>query len=311
MIKIKSLDLWDELRNLSKGAKLKRAAIAYVSDDSVIVFNKGDILVTDASEQSIKFGRTSAKVLKKAFERGAQLYSCDTLHGKTAVFDQFAYIGSANFSVNSRNHLDEIGVITDYPNAVSGAVQLISGLIKKSKPIDDEYLKAILKIDVVKGGSSRKKRKGIEINTPATWLISLRNDADFPKDGDEEKVNSDNKKIEVQDHEEPTWFFMKKGSFYDRAKVGDTVVTLERDFFKNKSPKTAYRHATILKITDDEVAKVKSYHYGYIDDFSIKWVAFKKLAKVAGVNRLGSGLNTSRQLTEAQANVMFERWPLA
>ncbi len=308
MIKIKSHGLWDELETLTKNSKLKRAAIAYVSDDSVISFNKGDFLVTDASEQSIKFGRTSAEVLERAFKRGAQLYSCDTLHGKTIVFDQFAYIGSANCSANSKNHLDEIGVITDYPNAVSGAIQLISGLIKKSKIIDNDYLEAISKIEVVRNNAPEVERKGIEILTPSTWLISLRNDAKFP--GDEGLVDSENQGIEVQEHEKPAWFFIRKGKFYNHSKVGDSVVILARTNLQNKWPKTAYRHATILKITDDLESKVKSYHYGYTAKFSIKWAEFKKLAKIANIGRLGSGLYTTRKLTESQANVLFELWPL-
>lgn len=307
MIKVKSHDLWSELERISKNAKSKRAAIAYVSDDSVIAFGKGDILVTDASEPSIKFGRTSAKILKKAFKKGAKIYSCDTLHGKTAVFDQLAYIGSANCSENSKKHLDEIGLITDYPNVVSGAIQLINELIKKSKAIDSTYLERISKIKVTRNKSPKKTRRDIEIHTPSTWLISLRNDADFP--GDESMVDSDNQSIEVQEHEKPAWFFMRTGNFYNQAKVGDSVVILERDYLNSKYPKNVNRHATILKITDDEDAKVRSYHYGYSTDFSIKWSAFKKLARIVGVNRLGSGLNTTRKLTEAQASAIFELWP--
>jgi len=309
MIKIKSHDLWDELEMLSKAAKSKIAAIAYVSDDSVIAFKKGDTLVTDASKQSIKFGRTSAKILEKALSRGAELYSCDTLHGKTVVFDQCAYIGSANCSENSKNNLDEIGVFTDHPNAVSGAIQLIYGLIEKSTPIDNEYIKNILEIEVIRSGSLKKQRKGIKIHPTTTWIISLRNDGVFP--GDESQVEADSQSIEFLENQEPAWFFMKKGNFFDSARVGDSVVILDREYSKNKSPKNAYRQATILKITDDQKAKVKSYHYGYTADSSITWAAFKKLAKVAGINGLKSGRNTSRKLSEAQANTIFELWPPA
>ncbi len=279
MISVNSSDLWFELEKLFKTTNALKAAIAYVADDSCISFKKGDVLVVDASDLSISGARTSASVLKSAYDKGAKIYSCDTLHGKVIVFDQKAYIGSANISKNSKERLDEVGVISDHPNIMSGAIQIINNLAKQSIEIDDEFIKRILNIDVKRSSfqNSTRPRK-VEIGNPSTWLVSLRNDAEYP--GDEDRVENENQLIETLDEEEPAWFWMKKGSsFFDKAKTGDAVVIIEREKKEAQNPEYAYKHFAIKNITFDTEANTKAYHYAYIEDYAIEWSAFKLLAK--------------------------------
>ena len=66
MSELVSAELWRRLRELAKNAKRKHAAIAYVTDDRYVIFGKGDVLVTDASDGAIKSGQTSVEVLKAA-----------------------------------------------------------------------------------------------------------------------------------------------------------------------------------------------------------------------------------------------------
>lgn len=312
MILVKSSDLWSELEKLFKTTNYLKAAIAYVADDSCISFKKGDVLVVDASDSSISGARTSASVLKSAYDKGAKIYSCDTLHGKVMVFDQKAYIGSANLSKNSKERLDEVGVISDHPNIMSGAIQIINNLVRQSIEIDDEFIKRILNIDVRRSNSpSNTSPRKVEISNPSTWLVSLRNDADYP--GHEDMVENENQLIETLDKEERAWFWMKKGSsFFNKAKIGDSVVIIEREKKDTPNPEYAYRHSIVKNITADATAdataSIKAYHYAYIKDYAIEWSAFKILAEKSGISRLGSGLNTIRKLTEKQSNVLFELW---
>lgn len=308
MITIKSHDLWPEIERLAKNSKNIKAAVAYVSDDSSISFGKGDVLVVDASDSSISGARTSAKVLASAFKKGAKLYSCETLHGKIIVFDQEAYIGSANISKNSKNILDEVGVISDHPSIMAGAIQVIDDLIKQSREIDNSFIQKALKIKVIKDTSSLKKRaKKIKIEKPRSWLISLRNDAEYP--GKEERVEEENTQIDIKENEESDWFWLKKGNrVYEEAKAGDSVVIIERERKNAKEPQFVYRHFVIKSITKDPDIAVKAYHYAYTEEHKKKWSNFKKMAEKAGISRLGSGLNTVRQLTERQSNILFELW---
>lgn len=309
MFTIKSDDLWLELERLASSAKSIKAAVAYVSDDTCISFGEDDTLVVDASDASIAGARTSVNTLKTAYKKGAKLYSCDTLHGKVIVFDHEAYIGSANISKNSKNNLDEVGVISDHPTIMAGAIQLVDELVTKSTIIDEKFIERVSKIEVKSGGGTSPKGKSrkIKIGKPRSWLLSLRNDAEYP--GNENKVEEDNSQIEITDTEEPAWFWMKKGSrFYDQAKNGDSVVIIEREKKKAKKPEFAYRHVVIKRITLDSDVNAKVYHYAYTDEHRATWSSFTKMAKKAGINRLGSGLNTVRELSEQQSNVLFELW---
>ena len=308
MIKIESADLWTELESLFKSSKSVIAAVAYVSDDATISFKEGDVLVVDASNSSIAGGRTSASVLESAYKKGAKIYSCDTLHGKVIVFDHKAYIGSANISINSKDKMDEVGVISDHPVVIAGAIQIIDSLANQSVLVDSKFIARILKIKVERSSkhSSTKPRK-VRAGKSRSWLISVRNDADYP--GDEGKINEDNEQIETTGNEEPAWFWMKKGSrFYEQAKVGDSVVIIEREKKESKKPEYCYRHFVVKKITSDSVVGTKAYHYAYIENTAINWSRFKIIADKAGISRLGSGLNTVRELSEKQSNVLFELW---
>ncbi len=308
MIDVESAELWERLKNLSKTSKKKSAAVAYVSDDSVISFGKDDLLIADASNSSISSGNTSARVLEKAFQKGANLYSCDTLHGKVIVFDNYAYIGSANISNNSRKNLDEIGIITDHPHLMSSFTQLIESLKRQSIKIDKEFIQRILKIEVNPNNNSPKTvSKNIQLNKTRKWLISLRNDVEYP--GNENVINEVNEQVEVSKDEEPGWFWIKKGNrFYNDAKIGDSVVIIDRDKSLSKKPQRAYRHTIIKEITSEKLLNSKVYHYAYTDKYMIKWSIFKNLAKKAGITNLGSGLNTIRELSEKQSNILFELW---
>ncbi|MBU2719642.1 hypothetical protein HF563_09700, partial [Acidithiobacillus ferridurans] len=239
MIAIKSDDLWLELKRLASSTKSIKAAVAYVSDDSCISFGKGDTLVVDASDTSIAGAKTSVNVLKTAHEKGANLYSCDTLHGKIIVFDHEAYIGSANISKNSINSLDEVGVISDHPAIMAGAIQIIDGLAANSTIIDAEFIDRASKIEVKSGGntSSIEKSRKVKIVKPRSWLLSVWNDDKYP--GNEGRVENDNRQIEITDKEDRGWFWMKKGSrFYDQAKTGDSVVIIERERRGDEEPES-------------------------------------------------------------------------
>jgi hypothetical protein len=67
--------LWSTIKRLAKRATTKRAAVAYITSDEFVKFADGDVLITDASEPAIASGQTNAKVLARAFKRGAELYS--------------------------------------------------------------------------------------------------------------------------------------------------------------------------------------------------------------------------------------------
>jgi hypothetical protein len=88
----------------AKGGK-KTAAIAWVSSSNRISFGAGDRLVVDASDHAIRQGLTSAKILREAFVRGAELRSRSGLHAKALVVGRTLFVGSMNASRRSGGKL--------------------------------------------------------------------------------------------------------------------------------------------------------------------------------------------------------------
>src|SRR5690349_14371375 len=102
MLRVHASGLWKVIAKLSAKVKSGRlAAVAYFTSEGNVEFNKDDVLIVDASDNTIAAGGTSAKLLKSLLQRGVRLYSVPGLHAKVYLFDQTAVIGSANLSKHS------------------------------------------------------------------------------------------------------------------------------------------------------------------------------------------------------------------
>jgi hypothetical protein len=66
MIKLLSSTLWPKIELPAANAKRKLAAVAYVSDDFRIKFNRPDALIVDASDKRIARGEASTRILRDA-----------------------------------------------------------------------------------------------------------------------------------------------------------------------------------------------------------------------------------------------------
>lgn len=140
-------EVWTEISSLSSGCERRRAAVSYVTSDAILKFASADLLVLDASEDTVKRGATSARVIKRAIDRGATVYSIDHLHSKVMLFDETLVVGSANISVRSEKQLLESVIITDHSSVASRAAQWIEDLIGQAQLIDDSALGSLLEIE--------------------------------------------------------------------------------------------------------------------------------------------------------------------
>jgi len=178
MDKLVSGELWKEIKRLAKKSKRRMAAVAYVTNDELVTFKEGDLLIVDASNQSIKSGQTSAPLLHKAFEHGAAIYSCPGLHAKVMLLDNVAVIGSANISRSSQQFLIEAAYITDHPSAVAMTRALIQQLQDISTSVDASFIKRINSIEVNRSAfrgfhGAKKQGVSVKVKTPRTWIVSL------------------------------------------------------------------------------------------------------------------------------------------
>jgi phosphatidylserine/phosphatidylglycerophosphate/cardiolipin synthase-like enzyme len=178
MQRVLSADLWIEIRANARTALRRKAAIAYVTRDS-IGFRKDDVLVVNASERAIKFGETDAKLLQKLQKRGVRLYNSIDLHAKVFLLDDVAVVSSANMSRASADRLVEAGVITDHSSTVSAVASFLEQLMRSSVEIKVPQIVALCKIKVIRrgrkiGGVRRKDRKTITPLGNQTWLIGVK-----------------------------------------------------------------------------------------------------------------------------------------
>jgi hypothetical protein len=120
MAKFLGQDLWSTIVRIGGEGGRKCAAIAYYST-AVVRFGDGDIIIVDASEDAIRGGQTSARVLLDAFHRGAVVFSHSKLHAKMLIGEREAVVSSANLSARS-NGLREAGVLLDgFPELAAAA----------------------------------------------------------------------------------------------------------------------------------------------------------------------------------------------
>ncbi len=143
-------EVWKQLRRLSNARGVKKAAVAFVSSDSIIKFGAGDLLIVDASDPVVLAGLTSASALSRAFSRGARIVSVAGLHAKVLIFDKTLAVGSANISMNSCNRLIESLMICSERNSVRHATQWIEGLASTGVSVNALLLKHLLSIEATR-----------------------------------------------------------------------------------------------------------------------------------------------------------------
>ena len=123
------------------------AAIAYYSQD-LLKLKKGDTLVCDASESTIKSGGTRAGLLLELHHKGVKIYNQETLHAKVACIGSFVLVGSANASNNSQDNMVEAAVLSQDSGLRAQVLSLIAQLAKPENLLSTEMLIELTKVPV-------------------------------------------------------------------------------------------------------------------------------------------------------------------
>ena len=188
MQNFKSKTLWQEIERRAKKCSYKVAAVAYCTSDDVVSFGAGDLLVTDASDAAIRSRQTDRRLLRRAYRKGAELYSCPGLHAKVLIFDDGVIIGSANLSQSSRKDLIEAGLVTNNPTTVAEARAFVEQLAGQSDEIDEAFLKRIDKLKLKPFRPFSKRRTGIKIQDQSPgqlWIAGLHESDEDPQDSEQ------------------------------------------------------------------------------------------------------------------------------
>jgi hypothetical protein len=305
-------NLWPTIKKLAKKPGQRRAAVAYVTSDEHVKFRKGDVLVTDASDQSIASGQTDAKLLDEAFQRDAELFSIPGLHCKVLLLGGTAIIGSANLSANSQSRV-EAAWVSDHPAAVSMASSLIEDLTEQAEEIGPEFLNRIKNIEVTKtpwaGGGAHQKPK-VKVHRPKTWIIGVHElIREFPEEQEAiAKGQATAEKQRAKKSSEVDWIRWNLDShFSNEAQRGDIVIQIWSDRTVKK-PTTVYRHATVLhRQREDACTRFYIEMAADSEGTAITWAAFRKLTKRVGLpHRVGP--NSCRQIKQEYADALSALW---
>ena len=310
MDRLLTKNTWTQVAKTIGNEKQKLAAIAYVSSDSNLRFKKGDILVCDASEQAIKSGETSAKTLKVFFEAGATLYSCPNLHAKILTCGNLTIIGSANLSTNAEYSLIEASLLTNRLQVRSQARVFIDRVISNSEPIDQKRLEYICSIPVIVRPPSTNvhKENPIEDTGDRVWIVSVhpisperyQHEEKFVEKGEEEaRSKASNPESDI------SWIrFTGKSKFRSFAKMGDTVIEIERNEKGNR-----YRVIQSLPILvrQDHEKWTRFYIEHPIEYQYFSWNVFEKELKKVNLQKIIKR-SSCRELTPKQVTLMESIW---
>ena len=133
-------ELWNALREHVRKDKGVHAAIAYFGKNGAKLFplKAGDTIVADVSLGAVRQGVTNPSELRILMKRGVVIFTRERLHAKFIIADRTLIASSANVSRNSRDILDEAGIITTDSSAVRRAADFFEKLC--TEPVSKKYL---------------------------------------------------------------------------------------------------------------------------------------------------------------------------
>lgn len=313
MEQLLSDDLWPTIKRLAKRKCRKRAAIAYVTSEETVKFGSGDLLVTDASDEAIKAGRTSASVLEGAVRRGAKVFSLPNLHAKIFLLDGTAIIGSANLSMSSESGLIEAAWVSDSPAAVALAGSIICRLSESADRVDDAFLNRIKSLPVSprtwNGHAPSQPRSIRKKHKRQTWLIGLH---EFDERDSEakatEKARDAAMRFLTDDSSDAEYVrFSGNSRFRLHARRWDSVIQIWRAKGR-KRPSSVYRHAPIIdRQEDDRFTRFFVEGLSNADETAISWSRFQRLANQVGLP-FEVKPNMARPISEQHSQALFALW---
>ena len=304
--------LWAEIDRLVASSRYKVAAVAFATNDELMMFGKGDLLIVDASDQAIKTRKTDVRMLKRAFRRGAKLHSCPGLHAKVFILDDVAVIGSANLSISSRRNLIEAAIITDEPSSVAAVRSFVEQLAKQCDEIGQPFLERIARLEIKRTGLVSRRRPGITTDgrRPQLWFAGLH-DVDDDDEEKEQIAGWEKEAVEIIGPEQEFSRFWIKGRSRIRAhaRPGDLVFQIWRENGKSKRPDAVYRPVPIRMIRDGEK---KTWFFvekrSNENETCLAWPKFLRELKTIGVRRR-IGANSIQSVPLALADRLLNIWP--
>ncbi len=318
MQRVLGTGFWKAVRAQAKRAKVRKAAVAYVTRD-LIGMRRGNVLIVDASAGRIRGGDTDAKVLRTLHRKGVAIYDCKALHAKVLLLDKVAVIGSGNMSRNSADDLlIEAGLITDHASTVSAVASFIEQLVQQSVQLDRRRIAELCKIRVIRRGGRRSVIRRTQIAKIAplgmrTWLLGVTKMRREPPRAEQEMIDEAVKLLRPQledPDDEPSWIrWAGRSKFIQECKEGDSIMQIWRSA-TGKRPTSVLPLAPVL--LRQPTKKWTRFYLGdeAVSGDEIPWGKFQRILRDVGFSgRIGP--SSERLLEPDMADAIIRRWKAA
>lgn len=143
--------VWDQLEGHLDGGERRSAAIAYIGSraNDWLRLGRGDVLIFDGDDKSIKQNHVDLAVIGKLMKAGVLLFSQPGLHAKVMVIESTkpkAIVGSANASVTSVHDKAEAVVVVNDRAAVEDVRAAVAGWRVGLAPLTPTWLARVEKL---------------------------------------------------------------------------------------------------------------------------------------------------------------------
>lgn len=266
-------DVWQNqtVKDAMRRAKKRVFCIAYITKLPRGMFKKGDVVICDAGKHAVSSGECDPHLLLKLLSNGVEVYSCNALHAKCAVFDDNVLIGSANLSASSAERLYELAVIQKDLALAVQVRQFVNELIEDGRAVClDKKTVCGLKSLWRPGRTPWQGRLPSREKEPLSvlkrshegvfyFVESLVPIARDPADLSEEKdaqntteAKARAKALGVLNGHEIYWFKPWRKNGEELYKVGDRIVIVDYNTREENSLAKVYGSGVIVKVAKEQ-----------------------------------------------------------
>ncbi len=266
-------DVWKnrDVVAAAQSAAARLFCVAYVAQAQKSLFRSGDRLVCDASQKAVSCGETDPLFLLGLLKSGVKIYSCEALHAKCAVFDDFVLLGSANMSESSANRLVELSVLQKDSCLATAVHAFIDGVVRTANLLSEKDLKKLQMVWRTKqrpwqGTLGKRKANGTR-KWQANHVVTVTHITKPSRRLTQEEIaESERKAGEIVKEEcypmrgrELDWYYTSETWGSNKPKAGDSIIEIEYGSHKKNVRAKVYGPGTVVMV--DRKRKTHIVHY--------------------------------------------------
>lgn len=264
-------DVWNDcsVKKAASQAKNRIFCVAYVTQADLNLFKNGDVLICDASKKAVSCGETDPHFLLKLVDIGVSVYTCEALHVKCALFDDYVLVGSSNMSEFSASRLVELAVLQKDKVIALGLQSFLLELEKHSKILSEKQLKALGKFWKVTQSpwqiGFNHRHKVSDQRTAANHIVTVtirksRRVSQDALDRSEKKAErfAEAKGV-ISDGFETSYYYTSEKWNVNKPQIGDSLI--EVCYSSSKKRSRAYVRGVGQVFWVDKIDNVHIVHY--------------------------------------------------